>query len=56
MPDDLHTRYMHATATWRAHLDNCHPCQGSQRCPTGAQLYERFSRLQDAYNQRLRKR
>ncbi|WP_327425683.1 hypothetical protein OG612_42595 (plasmid) [Streptomyces sp. NBC_01527] len=56
MPDDLHARYMQATATWRTHLDNCRPCQDSQYCPAGAQLFERFSRLQDAYNQRLRRR
>ncbi|MGW3698739.1 hypothetical protein ACWECR_38635 [Streptomyces sp. NPDC005056] len=56
MADDLHARYMQATATWRTHLGTCGPCQGSQRCPAGAQLFERFSRLQDAYTQRLRRR
>ncbi|WP_326793986.1 hypothetical protein OHA79_52160 (plasmid) [Streptomyces sp. NBC_00841] len=56
MPDDLHARYMQATATWRAHLKDCRPCQGSQCCPAGAQLFERFTRLQDAYHQRLRRR
>ncbi|MFD5065153.1 hypothetical protein [Streptomyces sp. NPDC058394] len=54
--DDLHARYMRAAATWRTHLDNCRPCQDSQYCPAGAPLFERFSRLQDAYNQRLRRR
>ncbi|WP_331762339.1 hypothetical protein OG612_45110 (plasmid) [Streptomyces sp. NBC_01527] len=56
MPDDLHARYMQASDTWRSHRDNCRACHGSQSCPTGAQLFERFSRLQDAYNQRLRTR
>ncbi|MGW1549935.1 hypothetical protein [Streptomyces sp. NPDC002346] len=56
VPDDLHARYMQATATWRTHLDNCRPCQTDQYCPAGVRLFERFSRLQDAYNQRLRRR
>ncbi|MFI5635168.1 hypothetical protein ACIA8E_38665 [Streptomyces sp. NPDC051664] len=56
MPDDLHARYMQATATWRTHLNTCRPCQDNQYCPAGAQLFERFGRLQDAYNQRLRRR
>ncbi|MFI5752553.1 hypothetical protein ACIBBE_43435 [Streptomyces sp. NPDC051644] len=56
MTDDLHARYMQAASTWRTHLNDCRPCQGSQRCPAGAQLFERFARFQDAYNQRLRRR
>ncbi|MEU9061719.1 hypothetical protein AB0D13_23370 [Streptomyces sp. NPDC048430] len=54
MADDLHTRYMDAAATWRAHQANCTACQSSPRCEAGAPLFERFARLQDAYLTRRR--
>ncbi|WP_331759374.1 hypothetical protein [Streptomyces sp. NBC_01579] len=56
MADDLHARYMQASDAWRTHRKGCEPCQSEQRCPTGRPLFERFSRLQDAYTQRLRRR
>ncbi|MFF3358198.1 hypothetical protein ACFYWN_37580 [Streptomyces sp. NPDC002917] len=56
MADDLHARYMQASNTWRTHLNRCRPCQTGQHCTAGAPLYEQFCRLQDAYNQRLRRR
>ncbi|MFJ8769889.1 hypothetical protein [Streptomyces clavifer] len=56
MADSLHTRYMAASDTWRAHRKGCEPCQTKQRCETGAPLLERFVRLQDAYLTHLRKR
>ncbi|MFE1519572.1 hypothetical protein ACFW9I_22580 [[Kitasatospora] papulosa] len=54
MADDLHTRYMRATDTWNAHRAGCATCQGGTRCEAGARLFERFSRLQDAYLNRPR--
>ncbi|GAA2955330.1 MULTISPECIES: hypothetical protein [Streptomyces] len=49
MADDLHTRYMDATTTWRTHRAGCTTCQHTTPCKTGAPLNERFTRLQDAY-------
>ncbi|WP_432105885.1 hypothetical protein [Streptomyces sp. bgisy091] len=47
--DDLHTRYMDAANTWRAHRAGCTTCQHGAPCKAGAPLTERFARLQDAY-------
>ncbi|MFE7758327.1 hypothetical protein [Streptomyces sp. NPDC057429] len=55
MADSLHTRYMAASDTWRAHRKGCEPCQTKQPCETGAPLLERLARLQDAYLTHLRK-
>ncbi|WP_202541469.1 hypothetical protein [Streptomyces sp. SID2563] len=49
MADSLHTRYMTATTAWRTHHNSCPTCRSGQHCATGAQLFERFTRLQDAY-------
>ncbi|WP_329212494.1 hypothetical protein [Streptomyces sp. NBC_01708] len=54
MGDDLHTRYMTAAQTWAAHRRGCTTCQHDTPCKVGAPLYERFSRLQDAYMNRRR--
>ncbi len=49
MADSLHTRYMAAATAWRTHCEGCPPCQNRQPCTAGASLFERFTRLQDAY-------
>ncbi|MFG3179820.1 hypothetical protein ACGFZC_32820 [[Kitasatospora] papulosa] len=54
MVDDLRTRYMRATDTWTAHWADCTTCQHSTPCAAGAPLFERFTRLQDAYLNRSR--
>ncbi|MER5556343.1 hypothetical protein ABT001_32600 [Streptomyces sp. NPDC002793] len=54
MADDLHTRYMAAANTWDAHRAGCTTCQHTTPCKTGAPLFERFARLQDAYLNRHR--
>ncbi|MDX3433889.1 hypothetical protein PV664_33950 [Streptomyces sp. ME01-18a] len=54
MADDLHARYMDAAATWRAHREACTTCQHGTPCKAGAPLFERFTRLQDAYLNRRR--
>ncbi|MFJ8848536.1 hypothetical protein ACIRFF_37260 [Streptomyces cyaneofuscatus] len=54
MAADLHTRYMAAAEPWRAHLQRCSACTAEERCPDGAPLWERFTRLQDAYLTHLR--
>lgn len=54
MGEDLHTRYMDATDTWRAHRTDCKHCQHGTPCKTGAPLYDRLARLQDAYLARRR--
>lgn len=54
MAADLHTRYMAAADTWRAHRADCTTCQSGPRCEAGAPLFERFTRLQDAYLNRPR--
>lgn len=51
---DLHTRYMAATNTWDAHRAGCTICQHHTPCETGAPLFERFARIQDAYLNRHR--
>ncbi|GGS24565.1 hypothetical protein GCM10010284_66880 [Streptomyces rubiginosohelvolus] len=57
MPADLHTRYMEARRTWADHADDCDTCTPTQPgCPDGTPLWERFSRLQDAYLTHLRKK
>ncbi|WP_331719055.1 hypothetical protein OG985_48735 (plasmid) [Streptomyces sp. NBC_00289] len=56
MADDLHTRYLAADRTWRAHRDDCTTCTDHTHCQTGTPLYEVFARLQDAYLQRQKKR
>ncbi|MFC9183324.1 hypothetical protein ACFTZJ_21945 [Streptomyces globisporus] len=57
MPADLHTRYMNAHRTWADHADDCDTCTPTQHaCPHGNSLWERFSRLQDAYLTHLRKK
>ncbi|MFI5905238.1 hypothetical protein [Streptomyces cyaneofuscatus] len=53
---DLYTRYMAASDTWRAHLNPCSACAAEERCPDGAPLWERFTRLQDAYLTHLREK
>ncbi|MGZ2360953.1 hypothetical protein LRE75_30465 [Streptomyces sp. 372A] len=40
---------MAASTAWRTHHNSCQPCRSGQHCATGAQLFERFARLQDAY-------
>ncbi|MCX0247931.1 hypothetical protein [Streptomyces drozdowiczii] len=40
---------MAASTAWRTHRNTCSPCRSGQHCETGAQLFERFARLQDAY-------
>ncbi|WP_331755871.1 hypothetical protein [Streptomyces sp. NBC_01643] len=54
MADSLHTRYMAASDAWRIHRKGCEPCQIKQPCETGAPLFERLTRLQDAYLNHLR--
>ncbi|WP_329043492.1 hypothetical protein OHT61_32255 (plasmid) [Streptomyces sp. NBC_00178] len=49
MADDLLTRYMAATDTWRNHYAGCTTCQHHSPCKAGEPLFERFARLQDAY-------
>ncbi|MFF0199059.1 hypothetical protein ACFYT5_39785 [Streptomyces anulatus] len=56
MPTDLHTRYMDAHRTWAAHAADCGTCTTRPDCPAGAPLWERFTRLQDAYLTHLRTR
>ncbi|MFE0230687.1 hypothetical protein ACFWZS_26565 [[Kitasatospora] papulosa] len=56
MADSLHTRYMTASDTWRAHRKSCPPCQNGCHCEDGAPLHERFVRLQSAYLNHLRNR
>ncbi|WP_370424319.1 hypothetical protein AB8O64_36825 (plasmid) [Streptomyces sp. QH1-20] len=56
MADDLYERYMKAAAAVRKHGEDCTDCSPEQRCAAGERLYESFSRLQDAYNNQLRKR
>ncbi|WP_329169409.1 hypothetical protein OG709_35750 (plasmid) [Streptomyces sp. NBC_01267] len=53
-PDDLYARYMAAHTAWAAHRTNCTNCRTRRPCPAGAQLVERFARLQDAYLQHQR--
>ncbi|WP_333732552.1 hypothetical protein [Streptomyces sp. IBSBF 3010] len=40
---------MAAATAWRTHCEGCPPCQNRQPCTAGASLFERFTRLQDAY-------
>ncbi|MFJ3973485.1 hypothetical protein ACIPYR_35830 [Streptomyces parvus] len=55
MPADLYSRYMGARSTWADHADDCGTCTPTRpACPDGTALWERFSRLQDAYLTRLR--
>ncbi|MFF3975069.1 hypothetical protein ACFYZ6_35180 [Streptomyces rubiginosohelvolus] len=55
MPTDLRSRYMNAHRTWADHADGCGTCTPTQHaCPDGSALWERFSRLQDAYLTHLR--
>ncbi|MFF0338088.1 hypothetical protein ACFYUM_36540 [Streptomyces fimicarius] len=55
MPADLYTRYMDAHRTWTAHAVGCGTCTTTQPgCPDGTRLWERLSRLQDAYLNHLR--
>ncbi|WLQ69192.1 MULTISPECIES: hypothetical protein [Streptomyces] len=49
MADDLHTRYMRAADIWDAYRAGCTTCQHDTRCAAGVRLFERFTRLQDAY-------
>lgn len=55
-PTNLHRRYMAAAKAYREHADHCATCTPEAICQTGARLYEKFGRLQDAYNQLLRER
>ncbi|MFD4595719.1 hypothetical protein ACIQJ8_33140 [Streptomyces globisporus] len=55
MPADLYTRYMDALSVWTDHAADCGTCTPTQPgCPQGTALWERFSRLQDAYLTHLR--
>lgn len=47
--EDLYVRYMRAYEEAVQHATDCGACQGDQDCREGAQLYERFAQLQDAY-------
>ncbi|MEU2346030.1 hypothetical protein ACFRAA_33315 [[Kitasatospora] papulosa] len=49
MADDLRTRYVAAADTWRTHRADCTTCQQRTPCTVGAPLFERFTRLQEAY-------
>ncbi|MGI5041346.1 hypothetical protein ACM9HB_33395, partial [Streptomyces sp. JAC128] len=49
MADDLRTRYGAAADTWRTHRADCTTCQQRTPCTVGAPLFERFTRLQEAY-------
>lgn len=53
-PDDLYTRYMKAFQDHTVHTADCADCRPDQPCAVGAPVFERFSRLQDAYLQRQR--
>ncbi|MEU2873025.1 hypothetical protein ABZ769_28140 [Streptomyces olivoreticuli] len=52
MADDLYERYMKAAKAYHVHVESCAVCSPGRMCRTGAALYESFSRLQDAYNNR----
>ncbi|WJV51776.1 hypothetical protein [Streptomyces flavofungini] len=54
--DDLFVRYMTAFQASTEHTTGCPACQADQPCESGAPLYERFARLQDAYNARKKQR
>ncbi|MGW6488150.1 hypothetical protein [Streptomyces sp. NPDC055056] len=54
MADDLHRRYQDAHTAHQGHASTCTSCTDTNRCPTGARLYETFTRLQDAYLNRQR--
>ncbi|MFE2015647.1 hypothetical protein [Streptomyces sp. NPDC059491] len=49
----LYQRYMGAYADWQAHLARC-TCTAQSPCSTGAPLFERLSRLQEAWTRHLR--
>lgn len=49
MADDLYERYMAADRAHREHVATCTTCTTESRCTAGAELFEKFSRLQDAY-------
>ncbi|MCF3960472.1 hypothetical protein [Streptomyces fuscigenes] len=46
---DLYDRYMTAAKLHRAHSESCDTCRPDAPCETGRPLWERFTRLQDAY-------
>ncbi|MGW0653731.1 hypothetical protein ACWD4T_33955 [Streptomyces umbrinus] len=52
--DDLYQRYMAADREHREHAETCTACTPESACAAGARLNETFSRLQDAYTNRLR--
>lgn len=54
--NDLYQRYMAAARAHRGHERQCPSCSPQARCETGRRLYESFTRLQDVYLNRLRKR
>ncbi|MEW2068326.1 hypothetical protein [Streptomyces sp. NPDC007346] len=57
MADELHVRYMGAHRVWAEHSADCGTCTTTlPGCPDGAPLWERFTRLQDAYLTHLRTR
>ncbi|MFI8769506.1 hypothetical protein ACIGN6_32005 [Streptomyces sp. NPDC053792] len=50
--DDLYRRYMAAFNEWTTHVTGC-SCRAEAPCEAGKPLFERFSRLQDAWNNHL---
>lgn len=56
MPDDLFQRYQAAHRAHQAHAADCTTCTDHARCREGSQLWESFTRLQDAYLQHKRPR
>jgi hypothetical protein len=47
---------MAAAKKWGEHTGRCAHCTNEPGCPTGSRLFESFTRIQDAYLNRLRKR
>ncbi|MGY1583846.1 hypothetical protein [Streptomyces sp. MN13] len=56
MTDDLYRRYMKAFQILELHKSGCQVCRPDLPCEAGRPMYERFSRLQDAYRERVAKR
>ncbi|MER7983381.1 hypothetical protein [Streptomyces sp. NPDC095817] len=54
MADDLHHRYQDAHTAHQEHARTCTTCTDTSRCLAGQRLYDSFTRLQDAYLNRLR--